>query len=176
MQEFSDRSAGLRTIGSSIVFFFFLVVGCGGGSNQPSHSVNDVVTVSEQASCEALVQDSCRAGFGFAIDSQGNFTAGPSPTGKVVQGKITSDELASLKSSLSAVLASSHNGMTCTSVGTIPGIGENIKAAFTDSTQANLVTLQSNQLCFLGGTTNGQAFENIFQQLLIKYYPMPFPS
>jgi hypothetical protein len=157
---------------SAVLFF---ILGCG-GNNPPAHSVNDVATVSEQVSCEAMNPDSCVGGFGFAVDSQGNFTAGPSPTGKVVQGKITSDELASLKSSLSVILGTSSRGMTCKTIETIPGIGDTIKATFTDNTQENVFTIQSGQECFLGTATTGPTFGDFFHQLLNKYYPNPFPS
>jgi hypothetical protein len=152
------------------------MVGCGGGSNPPTHTLSDVTSVSEQSFCEAMDPTFCTGAFGFALDSQGNFTAGPSPAGKIVQGKITSDELASFQSALNMQLEASGNGMTCSAIPLIAGTGDMIKATFTNNTQTNLFTNVGGQQCFLGSATIGTQFRDFFHQLLTKYYPIPFPS
>lgn len=158
-----------------VAMLTLFAAGCG-GSNPPMHTLSDVASVSEQSFCEAMDPTRCPGTFGFAVDNQGNFTAGPSPTGKVVQGKITSDELTTFQSLLSIQLGASGNGSTCSAIPLIAGVGDTIKAAFTNNTQTNLFSDVGGQQCFLGSTAAGTQFRDFFHQLLTKYYPIPFPS
>jgi len=129
--------------------------------------------MTETTTCEAMNTTSCPGAFGFTIDSMGNFTAGPSPSGTTVKGTITPSELSALQTALGPVVESSST--SCTPGASIPGVSAQISASFTDGTQATLYSA-AGQICFRGGTSAGTALSNAFHQLLIKYYPNPFPS
>jgi hypothetical protein len=149
-----------------------LLCGCGGNTGV-THSVAQVTQVKEVTTCEVLNPANCVGQFGFSIDSKGNFTAGPSPTGKTVTGAITSAELSALQAALAPLVQSSS--MTCDNQGGVPGVSDTISASFTDGSQSDLFTF-SGQSCFLGDTADGMAFRDLFHQLLKKYYPNPFPA
>ena len=176
----NSKNSGILRVTSLVLpavvsMFTLFATGCG-GSNSPTHTLSDIASVSEQSFCEAMNPTFCTGAFGFAVDSQGNFTAGPSRAGKVVQGKITSDELATFQSLLSMQLGASGNGSTCSAIPLIAGVGDTIKATFTNNTQTNLFSDGGGQQCFLGNTATGTQFRDFFHQLLAKYYPIPFPS
>jgi hypothetical protein len=149
----------------------FLLAGCGG--NLMAHSVAQVAQVSEVTACEAQSPASCAGLFGFAIDNMGNFTAGPSPTGKTVTGTITPAELSSLQAALGPLVQSSS--MHCDNQSVIPGVGDKISASFTDGSQADLFVV-GGQTCFRSDQAHAAAFSDLFHQLLTKYYPNPFPA
>lgn len=150
----------------------FLLVGCADGRLM-THTVAQVIQVKEVTTCEIVSPASCAGQFGFAIDSKGNFTAGPSSTGKIVTGAITPDELSALQMALGPMVQSSR--MNCDNQTPVGGVSDKISASFTDGTEADLFTFGAST-CFLGDMTNGMAFRDLFHQLLAKYYPNPFPA
>jgi len=156
--------------------FVLIVLGCGGSHDQSSsQTANQIAQVSEKTFCETSA--TCAGLNGFAIDGQGNFTAGPSSTGKRVSGSITSAELASLKSMVNSVMANSSAGTQCV-VGQpqLPFLGDDINANFTDGSHAALYHQVSGQECFLGNPAVATPLRDFAHQLLQKYYPIPFPS
>jgi hypothetical protein len=166
------RVGSLLVLLSSLALIgIFLLAGCGG--NLMTHSVAQVAQVSEVTACEALSPASCAGLFGFAIDNMGNFTAGPSPTGKTVTGAITPAELSSLQAALGPLVQSSS--MHCDNQSSIPGVGDKISASFTDGSQADLFVM-NGQTCFRSDQAHAAAFSDLFHQLLTKYYPNPFPA
>ena len=170
--RFLLRNAFYSNVAALGCFVVLLLSGCG-GNKSVTHTVAQVTQVKEVTTCEAVPPDSCVGQFGFAIDSMGNFSAGPSPTGKTVTGAITSAELSALQAALAPLVQSSS--MTCNNQGGVPGVRDKISASFTDGSRSDLVTI-SRQSCFLGDTADGMAFRDLFRQLLKKYYPNPFPA
>ena len=159
-----------------------LAIGCGGNTRNnvtvthvDSHPLSDVVTLHQDGTCEAVNQGFCLGEFGLTVDLQGNFTAGPSPSGKVVTGSITADELAALRATLAPVVQSDR--LACQPNNpVIPGTGSNAMVSFTDGSTATTFSSGGIQSCFRGGQAVAQPFEDEFEKLLAKYYPIPFPS
>jgi hypothetical protein len=170
--RFLLRNLPHSSLATLVYLAVFLLSGCG-GSTGVTHTVAQVTQVTEVTACEAFPPDICVGEFGFAIDSKGNFVAGPSPTGKTVTGAITPAELSALQAALGPVVQSSS--MVCDNQKAIAGGSDTISASFTDGSQSDLFTF-SGQSCFLGDMTNGTAFRDLFHQLLTKYYPNPFPA
>jgi len=166
------RSGHHRKITVLVGLGVLLLSGCG-GSMEMTHTVAQVTQVKEVTTCELVNPASCVGQFGFAIDSMGNFTAGPSPAGKTVTGAITPAELSSFQSALAPLVQNSS--MICDNQPLVGGVSDKISASFTDGSQGDLFTF-SGQSCFLGDMTNGMAFRDLFHQLLTKYYPNPFPA
>ena len=172
MTRFASRH--ILTLNSSALVYVVLLLVCGcGASKQPTHTVAEVAQVKEVTTCELVNPVDCVGQFGFAIDNSGNFTAGPSPSGKTVTGSITPGELSSLQAALGPVVQGAS--MSCDSQAAVGGVSDTISAAFIDGSHENLFTF-SGQSCFLGASTSGMAFRDLFHQLLTKYYPNPFPA
>jgi hypothetical protein len=162
------------------VLFLF---GCGSGSTtqsttQPTSQFGTPVQMLEKTACEDFPPSECSGLYGFAIDRAGNFNAGPSPTGVVSTGTITSDELNTLSGDATSYLASVTQVATCPTP-TSPAVGG----------EGDVITLLTNtnaQITILGGApplncgvadpSEANALSSCFQQLREKYYPIPFPA
>ena len=152
--------------------------GCGSGSTQPTNQFGTPVQMSEKTACEALNPIDCSGLYGFTIDRVGNFTAGPSPTGVVITGAVTNDELNTLSGDATSYLASVTQVATC-STPTSPAVGG-------EGDIISLLTSANTQITILGGApplncgvadpTKASALSSYFQQLREKYYPIPFPA
>ena len=150
------------------------VIICGCGSS-PGPTMQ-WAQLSEQSSCEAMDPSSCPSAFGFTVDAQGNFTAGPSPSGKIIQGAITAQELSTLNADANAILltgAAQH----CQSSQEPAGSSDAITASSAANMRLNIYS--DNALkgtCFAHSEAAATALRDFFHQLQGKYYPVPFPS
>src|SRR5690348_12012691 len=59
--------------------------------------------VKEQTTCEAMNPAFCVGTYGFAVDHSGRYVDGPAPSGNVMTGSITPDELRQLNDDADAV-------------------------------------------------------------------------
>ena len=86
------RAAPVKTFSLCLILVACLWLNaCGAGTNGSAQS--QWTSVTDQATCEAVNPVSCSGLYGFKVDTSGNFMAGPSPTGVVVNGAITAAEL-----------------------------------------------------------------------------------
>jgi hypothetical protein len=157
-----------------------IIAGCGGSSNQRQPLVGKQWDhLSEQKSCEAFNSDFCLGRYGFALDVQGNVTVGPAPNGTVIGNKISSDELSSLNSVVNAYVATVTSSLHCSPIA-IPGVSEQLSITFSDQTTHNVFTFRSNssgaaETCIAGDQDALNRLDVVLNQLLAKYYPVPFP-
>ncbi len=148
-------------------------VGCGAATGTSGSWAH----ITEQTTCEAMPDASCSGAFGFAVTHGGSFTAGPSPTGKTVQGTLTSQEIAQLVSLGDAYLASATQSLQCESPPPpeVPGVSDRIQL-FADSGMEFDVWRVGAGVCHMGDAGRAAALRDFFHQLLAKYYPTPFPA
>jgi hypothetical protein len=130
--------------------------------------------LAETATCEAMNPAYCPAGNSFTVDTQGNFTAGPSPSGKTVKGQITAQELVTLNADANAVLLAGA-ALHCHSGASVPGSSDMIDAFSASGMQLPVYTTINGE-CFAHSDSSGTTLRNFFQQLRSTYYPIPFPS
>ncbi len=151
------------------------------GQDPGSANIKQFATVKIQTSCEAMADTRCLGHFGFTADHEGNFTAGPGPSGNVVHGTITSEELRMLTESVEAQIASGEV-LTCHGHG-VAGLTNQISASLVDGTKIDLFTsglvpkgVRAGSECFVGDRKKAGEVRDIVHRLLAKYYPLPFPS
>jgi hypothetical protein len=156
-------------------------VGCGGGAattRVTPHALSDVVSIRQSTFCEALPPENCVGEFGFTVDAQGNFTAGPSPSGNTITGTFTTEELAALQSALAPVVQSSV--LECHVIQPPFTSDDHVVVTFSDGSSAPIAeqtfSNQQTQQCFRNGESGSQAFRDELDSLLVKYYPHPFPQ
>jgi len=167
-----------------LVFMVLLTAAGCGGSGSSSNEMHPLAEkqwdhFTEQRMWEALNPDFCAGGFGMMIDHQGNVTDGPSLDGKVIHNKLTADELNSLNSALNAYIATVTGTLQCSAV-TIPGVGEQLIITFSDQTTHGVFTFRptstGGEVCIAGDRNALERLEAVVNQLLGKYYPVPFSS
>lgn len=158
-------------------------------SNSPQQPVQQVQTsplwkLTLQSSCPDTAIDQCVAGYGFAVDSNGKFVAGPGPGGQISTGTVSSDELGSLGGALAATqnwnqLLDSALPESCISIDNGDG------APTSDDTltlshyaQSHIILhTKGTQACI--GTANSElvtALHGAVKVLANKYYTLPFPD
>ncbi|MES2298868.1 MAG: hypothetical protein V4582_17620 [Pseudomonadota bacterium] len=146
--------------------------------------------LSTRSACEALVARACRGAYGFTVQAQGGYSAGPDPSGKTVTGQLTAAELAQLRMDASTVArgaAADAKGQCERESDTVPGSGS-LATLTPAGGGADLVVRSAGLLAastvFDGPTINrcyfgGQREATIslladLDALEAKYYPQPF--
>ena len=170
----------MRLLTAWLLLILFLV-GCQSMSNNGTQKFGTMNAVFEQTACEAMDPLGCSGEFGFKIDAGGNFTAGPSPTGKTVTGQITMSELNSLMSASNGMIDSTSSLAGCSAQPAVPGVGDVIRV--TTTAPVTITTLDEgafvgpSEQCPAGASTQQINALNAFvHQLRQKYYPNPFPQ
>lgn len=175
----------MKTVKSMLLAFLLLGLGAAAGHAQdpiPANT-NPFSTIKIETRCEAMVDNACLGRFGFAVDSQGNFTAGPDPSGKTAQGVITPTELESLANSI-VELNKSEETLGCKPQGAIPGAVLHISVVYAaDGKKADIFfsarqahfRVQGNE-CLGGPLQKERAVRAAVSKLLAKYYPVPFST
>jgi len=134
-------------------------------------------SVSEQTNCEALNPTACSGLYGFTIASNGQFLAGPSPSGVVSRGSITADESNQLLIAADEFLSSITSTAACPLGPITPGVGDGINII--GATGESFIVLSSNisppGTCVIANPQKTTTLATLVQQLRLKYYPLPFP-
>ena len=150
------------------------------GTGKMPITVGQWTRISEQTSCEVLNPAYCSGLYGFAIDKTGAFTAGPSPGGEVVQGKITVDELSALSAAANNYLMSVTQQASCQLNPAFPGVGDIITMVTTNMNELGVYIsgggVPPNFTCVSADMDRTAALISSVQQLRRKYYSVPFPS
>jgi hypothetical protein len=134
--------------------------------------------VSEQTTCEAMAPSSCSGTYGFTVDSLGNFTAGPSPSGMVLKGSITANESSALNAAAEAYLASTGPSASCQVRQSVPGVSDVVRITSNNSQTIDVFDegMQTTGNCVTADSAKAAALTTQIQQLRQKYYPIPFPT
>jgi hypothetical protein len=120
----------------------------------------------------------CSGRFGFSVDQNGVWTAGPSFQQQMtVHGQITMDELSALQQAAQTYLDSTNGTKFCSGNGMQTGVGEvvNITPAGKD-TAAVFANLPDPITCLNADASATNAFVAQLDQVRQKYYPVPFPG
>ncbi len=154
------------------------LVGCGSSVSDPptANRSTSFKQVFEQTGCEALAPSFCSGIYGFTVDSAGNFTAGPSPSGIIRKGSITASENSALNAAAEAYLATMGSATSCQVHQSVPGVADVVR--ITTDTQTIDVFDQgfSPGNCVTADSDKAAALATQVEQLRLKYYPVPFPT
>jgi hypothetical protein len=134
--------------------------------------------ISLQTACEAVLDDYCPGRYGFKVQSDGAYTAGPSPNGRQVVGRIKPDELRRLHQLMSKFSAESSVHDRAPKHPAMPGIKDQIYIEFVDGTAIRAYELggSARQIRHISAWDDARRLHNVVHKLLARYYPQPFPS
>ena len=128
-----------------------------------------------QTSCEAMVPAYCRGRYGFQVNRNGKWLAGPDPSGFSVSGRLSKRESRRLRRAVDHVLGSpARQPSDCDRRQAIPGVGETV----TVQGRERAVKLQGaggqlNPSCAPGHPSAAELFA-LADALVRRYYPRPF--
>src|SRR5215472_8135969 len=119
----------------------------------------------------------CRGRFGFTIEQDGAFIAGPTPAGDSIRGKIRREELRRLRELIDGVTTSRARAETSCQQGGVPGVKDQVAVTFATGRTAFVYDLGGHvgMLCHTGEWDGVRALHDHLQKLLQRYYPVPFP-
>jgi len=132
----------------------------------------------ESVQCEAVNPSSCQGFYGFSVFSNGNYQAGPAGDGSVATGTISPTELNTIFADGALLVASNAESANeeCQNSQSVPGFSDQVQMRFIDTNSSVIYERNLNQVCYRGGISNSQKFHADINQLLLKYYPLPFPQ
>jgi hypothetical protein len=136
--------------------------------------------VSEQTECGGTDPSECAGFYGFTISNDGTYEIGPSPSGVVMQGTLTTSEFGLINRDASLVAGETLGSeYTCESSQFTPATQDNIGILFPGQStgtvvyQQELATQGSN--CFLGAGPNEVQLHSDMRALMLNLYTLPFP-
>jgi hypothetical protein len=134
--------------------------------------------VSERTACEAMLDDYCLGRYGFAINSDGTFVAGPSREGRKIEGRIPQHELQQLGALIRQLPASASNEERRSNKGGLPGIKDQIDLALASGSVVRIYDLGGSvgEIRYIGRWDNVNRLHRYLHKLMTQYYPVPFPK
>lgn len=135
-------------------------------------------SIHEKTTCEAVAPGSCIGEYGFTIDAMGRFTAGPSPSGLHVEGKLSPSELKKLQQAIDND-AKKGAGLSemCTASRMIPGSSDRLTITSTKSRERVIYRRdRPNETCFSGNRDAATKLHDVMQSLMAEHYPQHFPE
>ena len=144
---------------------------------QPGVSVSPraAASVTVQTSCEAMLPAYCQGKYGFHVMENGEWRAGPDPSGRSFSGRLSKKENRALWEAAELLLGSSaRQPVECRERGAIPGVRESVTVRI----EEREVTLQGaggelNPLCPPEHMPATKLFARA-DELMRRYYPRPF--
>lgn len=128
-----------------------------------------------QTSCEAMVPAYCRGLYNFQVTRDGEWLAGPDPSGFSVSGRLSKSESRRLRRAADQVLGSPAGQLSdCDRRQGIPGVGETVTVRGLE----RVVKLQGaggqlNPSCAPNHPSAAELFA-LADALVRRYYPRPF--
>ena len=149
-----------------------LLAGCGGGSDGASlHAAPLWSAVGDKTTCEAEQPAACSGYYGFTIDSQGNYSAGPNPQGQSATGALSAAEWSQLQAAANTLSSDIQAEPTalCTTQPATAGTSDTVQ--ITVAGVPFYVQDGANRLCAYGGhTADSTALIDLVDTLRAKYY------
>jgi len=134
-------------------------------------------SIYEQRKCEAMSDNFCPGFYGFRVDNNGHYAAGPNENGKTKKGRISPAELVDLNRYVNAwVSAFNVNDPDCDHARLMPGTHEQIEITRADNSVVRIYDEGSTagNICYRGGRDNVNTLREVIHRLTDKYYPQPF--
>lgn len=132
-----------------------------------------------QVNCEAMRPNDCRGMYGFTVKPDGHFTVGNDEIGPTLSGSISAAERNRLNQLAGEIAAGgARQAPTCVRAHTVPGLHDEVELTLPGTT--SLVVYDRGSLpgkfCYLRHQQTADALHALMQQLMAKYYPVPFPK
>jgi hypothetical protein len=160
------------------VWLIGIVAAFGKPSVSPDAPSTAWLQVSERVACEAMLDDYCLGRYGFTINSDGTFVAGPSGEGRKIEGRIRQQELQQLGALIHQLPASASNEDRRRTKGGLPGIKDQIDLTFASRSAVRIYDLGGSvgEICYIGRWDNVDRLHQYLHKLMTRYYPVPFPK
>jgi hypothetical protein len=134
--------------------------------------------IKEETRCEAMRDDDCLGRYGFTITYGGAFAAGPSDRASKTEGRIEPQVLQRLRE----LVAQVSSGLVaadkiCRPEG-VPGIRDKVDLTFSGGAVVRIYDLggRVGAACHVGNRDRVHELHEHLHSLMVRYYPMPFPS
>jgi hypothetical protein len=159
-----------RVVTGAVLTSASFLVAC--GSSQPP--AVDWKEVDEATTCEALNPASCVGAAGFRVSVDGSWTAGPSASGDMRRGTVTSEERVRLATDVLQISVGA--AQQCDSAGNVPGVSDIVDLTLTQQGPLRVYEKGTtpNQVCYRGGRDAAARLHDDLNALMLKYYPQPF--
>jgi hypothetical protein len=133
-------------------------------------------TIVVKTTCEAMSPAYCQGAYGFEIASDGAFTAGPSASGRRIEGRLDLASLTNLTRATERVLADPDARETpCSPIHGIPGVSETVSIAAAGRTLALRGAPGAlDPRCVSGNVADLEALFSAAHQAMSRHYPSPF--
>jgi hypothetical protein len=142
----------------------------------PDEQLSSWLEVREHTVCEAMQDDYCLGRFGFAIERDGTFIAGPSSDGIKTEGRIEPSELRSLGNLIDQLDPDPSKWKKICIPGGLPGTKDQVDVTFRDGAVARVYDSGTivGKICHLDTWDNVQRLHVYLRELMTRYYPVPF--
>jgi hypothetical protein len=133
-------------------------------------------TIVVKTTCEAMSPGYCLGAYGFEITSEGAFTAGPSASGRRIEGRLDPASLTNLMRATERVLADPDARETpCGPIHGIPGVSETVSIAAAGRTLAlRGASGVLDPRCVSGNVADLEALFGAAHHAMSRHYPSPF--
>ena len=135
-------------------------------------------TIEIRNNCINMPLEKCNGGYGFSINSDGNFSVGPGPQNQVLRGQATPSEAKKLRNILSAVTEDNEEQpRTCIDNEEIGDTKTEIIISSLENPPMTLVETKEKTFCYFNTSeTKAKSLYRIISELSKKYYVLPFPN
>lgn len=135
-------------------------------------------SIREKTTCEAVAPGSCIGEYGFTIDANGKFIAGPAPSGLHVEGKLTPAEMKRLRKAIDEDAAKGAGlSEMCTASRAIPGSSDRLTVTSSKGRERVVYRRERpNETCFTGNRDAATKLHDVMQSLMAEHYPPHFPQ
>jgi hypothetical protein len=133
-------------------------------------------TIVVKTTCESVSPAYCQGAYGFEIASDGAFTAGPSASGRRLEGRLDPASLTNLARATERVLANPDARETpCGPIHGIPGVSETVSISVGGRTLAlRGASGALDPRCVSGNLMAFQALFRAAHEAMSRQYPSPF--
>ncbi len=183
MKLLSQKTIRFTALSSALIALSVAGLGCNSSDNQPAAPVQKAAAgpawqVVYQADAGTTDKTQVVGAYGFTINADGSYLAGPGPNGETLKGNLTSDEFSAIQTALQPVISGDalSQPQTCgpsqivSNNDTLTFVHQTAKTAFLSKTTDGTV-------CANGfDTQTAEDLHDLVVAAATNYYSLPFPS
>jgi len=127
---------------------------------------------------ESANTDNCVGGYGFTVNSDGTFQAGPGPNGQIRKGNLSPDDLNNLNTSMSAVLAGPRSQVDNHQTLDESSTNDTVTVVQTEgSDEQTIIHTDGTDMVYRTQSFDtAKTLLSSLHDLATKYYALPFPD
>jgi hypothetical protein len=180
----SQKTIRFSALSSALVALSLSGMGCNSSDN--SNNGGQVVQKDQGPAWQLVYQADAGSNdktqvvgaYGFTINADGSYVAGPGPAGQILKGSLTSDEFGAIQTALQPAISGDALSQTQT-CGPSQVVSNNDTLTFVHQTSHTtfLSKTTDGTLCANGfDTQSGETLHDLVVAAATNYYSLPFPS